>query len=69
MVARRDDAGGGLGLRHRYQAGGTITLHVAFGLPEDTGAFLWLLFAVVSWILTAGLVVGVTRASQEHPIS
>jgi fluoride ion exporter CrcB/FEX len=71
MVARRDDAWW-WAWAFAIATGlcGTIsTLHAAFGLPEDAEAFLWLLFAVVSWILTAGLVVGITRASQEHPIS
>ena len=71
MVARRDDAWW-WAWAFAIATGlcGTIsTLHAAFGLPEGAGSFLWLLFAVVSWILTAGLVVGITRASQEHPIS
>jgi fluoride ion exporter CrcB/FEX len=71
MVARRDDAWW-WAWAFAIATGlcGTIsTLHAALGLPEDAEAFLWLLFAVVSWILTAGLVVGITRASQEHPIS
>ena len=71
MVARRDDAwwwawafAVATGL-----CGTITTLHAAFGVPEDAGSFLWWLFAVTSWILTVGLVIGITRASQEHPIS
>jgi hypothetical protein len=48
----------------------TITaLHAAIGLPEDASALLWWLFAVVSVVLTAWLLLGLTRASQEHPIA
>ena len=71
MVARRDDAWW-WAWAFAIATGlcGTITtLHAAFGLPEGAGSLLWLLFAAVSWVLTAGLVVGITRASQEHPIS
>jgi hypothetical protein len=48
----------------------TITaLHAAIGLPEDASALLWWLFAAVSIVLTAWLLLGLTRASQEHPIA
>jgi hypothetical protein len=48
----------------------TITaLHAAIGLPEDASALLWWLFAAVSVVLTAWLLLGLTRASQEHPIA
>jgi hypothetical protein len=30
---------------------------------------LWWLFAAVSLVLTVWLVIGLTRASQDHPIS
>ena len=47
----------------------TITaLHAAIGLPDDASALLWWLFAGVSATLTAWLLLGVTRASQEHPV-
>ena len=50
--------------------GGTVTaLHAAVGLPEGAGVLLWWLFAAVSAALTAFLLLGVTRASQEHPIA
>ena len=71
MVARRDDAWW-WAWAFAVTTGlcSTITtLHAAFGVPDSAGSFLWWLFAVSSWILTAGLVVGITRASQEHPIS
>jgi hypothetical protein len=47
----------------------TITaLHAAVGLPDGAAAGLWWLFAAVSAVLTAWLSLGVTRASQEHPV-
>lgn len=70
MVARRDDAWWwSWAFAVATTLCGTITtLHALLSVPEGAGAFLWWLFAVTSWILTAGLVVGITRASQEHPI-
>ena len=38
-------------------------------VPEGAGTALWWLFAGVSVVLTVWLVVGLTRASQDHPIS
>jgi len=47
----------------------TITvLHAAIGLPDGAGALLWWSFGGVSLVLTAWLLLGLTRASQEHPI-
>ncbi|MEP6759554.1 MAG: hypothetical protein ABJB55_10200 [Actinomycetota bacterium] len=71
MVARRDDAWWwAWGFAVATALCGTITtLHALLGVPAGAGSFLWWLFAVSSWVLTAGLVVGITRASQEHPIS
>jgi hypothetical protein len=47
----------------------TITaLHAAVGLPDGASPLLWWLFAGVSAVLTAWLLLGLTRASQEHPI-
>jgi hypothetical protein len=43
-------------------------LHAAVGLPDGANALLWWLFAAVSAGLTGWLLLGVTRASQEHPI-
>ena len=38
-------------------------------IAPEGGATLWWLFAVVSVALTGWLVLGLTRASQEHPIA
>ena len=47
----------------------TITaLHAAIGLPDGASAGLWWLFAAVSAALTVWLLLGLTRASQEHPV-
>jgi hypothetical protein len=47
----------------------TITvLHATLDAPEG-GALLWWLFAISSVALTVWLVIGLTRASQEHPIA
>jgi len=47
----------------------TITvLHALLGVPDGASSLLWWLFAGTSVALTAWLVVGLTRASQEHPI-
>jgi hypothetical protein len=43
-------------------------LHVTLGPPPGAGTLLWWLFTGTSVALTAGLVVGLTRASSEHPI-
>jgi hypothetical protein len=48
----------------------TITaLHAAIGLPDGAGALLWWLFAGVNAGLTVWLLVGLSNASQEHPIA
>jgi hypothetical protein len=48
----------------------TITaLHAAIGLPDGAGALLWWLFAGVNAGLTVWLLVGLSYASQEHPIA
>jgi hypothetical protein len=44
-------------------------LHAAIGLPEGASGPLWWLFAAVSAALTAWLLLGLTRASQEHPVA
>jgi hypothetical protein len=47
----------------------TITaLHAAIGVPDGASALLWWLFTAVSAALTVWLLLGVTRASQEHPV-
>ena len=43
-------------------------LHALLGVPDGASSLLWWLFAGTSVALTAWLVVGLTRASQEHPI-
>jgi hypothetical protein len=63
--------GGGRG-RSRSPPGLTATitlLHVLLDVPDGAGITLWWLFAAVSLVLTVWLVVGLTRASQDHPIS
>jgi hypothetical protein len=71
MVSRRDDAWWWAWAFAVVTAlCGTITaLHALLDLPADAGVFLWWLFALVSAALTAWLVLGVTRASQDNPIS
>ena len=70
MVARRDDAwwwAWGFGVVTALC--GTITaFHALLDAPPN-GATLWWLFAAVSLALTVALVLGLTRASQEHPIA
>ena len=71
MVSRRDDAWW-WAWAFAVVTGlcGTITaLHALFDVPAGAGVFLWWLFAAISWGLTAGFVLGLTRASQEHPLS
>ena len=46
----------------------TITaLHALFGLPGDSGAALWWLFASVNLTLGAALLAGMGLAAQEKP--
>jgi hypothetical protein len=70
MVERRDDAwwwAWGFAVVTGLCA--TITvLHATLDAP-DGGALLWWLFATTSLALTAWLVIGLTHASQEHPIA
>jgi hypothetical protein len=70
MVSRRDDAWWwAWGFAVVTTLCGTITtLHALLAAPPN-GATLWWLFAVVSVALTGWLVLGLTRASQEHPIA
>jgi hypothetical protein len=71
MVARRDDAwwwAWAFAIATALCA--TIAvLHVLFELPDGAGAALWWLFAGTGAALTGWLVVGLTRASQEHPVA
>jgi hypothetical protein len=70
MVARRDDAwwwAWGFAVVTAL-CGSIAAFHALLDAPPN-GATLWWLFAVVSVVLTAWLVVGLTRASQEHPIA
>jgi hypothetical protein len=71
MVSRRDDAWWWAWAFAVVTAlCGTITaLHALLDVPAGAGVFLWWLFALVSAGLTAWLVLGVTRASQDNPIS
>jgi hypothetical protein len=70
MVSRRDDAwwwAWAFAIATGLTA--TITLlHLLLDVPDDAGTVLWWLFAGVSVALTIWLVVGLTRASQDHPI-
>jgi len=70
LVSRRDDAwwwAWALAIATGLTA--TISLlHLLLDLPEGAGAAWWWLFAGVSVVLTVWLVVGLTRASQDHPI-
>jgi hypothetical protein len=70
MVSRRDDAwwwSWAFVIATGLTA--TITLlHLVLDAPDDAGTALWWLFAATSVVLTAWLLVGLTRASREHPI-
>jgi len=70
MVSRRDDAwwwAWSFAIATALTA--TITLlHLLLDLPDSAGAALWWLFAGVSVVLSIWLVIGLTRASQDHPI-
>jgi hypothetical protein len=70
MVERRDDAwwwGWGFAVVTGLCA--TIaTLHAALDAPAG-GEALWWVLAAVNVVLTVAIVVGLTRASQEHPIA
>ena len=70
MVSRREEAWWwSTAFAIATASSATITaLHAAVGLPDDAGALLWWLFAGVSVVLTGWLLLGLTRASQEHPI-
>lgn len=71
MVSRRDDAWW-WAWAFVIATGLTATislLHLLVDLPDGAGAALWWLFAGASVALTVWLVVGLTRASQDHPIS
>jgi len=47
----------------------TLTLlHALLAVPEGESSLLWWLFAGTSVLLTAWVVIGLTRASQDHPI-
>jgi peptidoglycan/LPS O-acetylase OafA/YrhL len=70
MVSRRDDAwwwAWGFAVVTALCATITI-LHASLAAPPG-GATLWWLFALVSVVMTGWLVLGLTRASQEHPIA
>jgi hypothetical protein len=71
MVSRRDDAwwwSWAFAIATGLCATVT-TLHVLLGEPADASATLWWLFAVTSVLMTAWLILGLTRASQQHPIA
>jgi len=70
MVARRDDAWWwGWGFAVVTAMCGTITaFHALLDAPAG-GTTLWWFFAATSVALTAWLVLGLTQASQEHPIA
>ena len=71
MVSRRDDAwwwAWAFAIATGLCA--TITLlHLLDRVPDGAGTALWWLFAGTSVALTVWLVLGLTRASQDHPIS
>lgn len=70
MVSRRDDAwwwAWAFAIATGLCA--TITLLHLLDLPDGAGTALWWLFAGTSVALTLWLVLGLTRASQDHPIS
>jgi len=71
MVSRRDDAwwwSTAFAIATALCA--TIAaLHALLGVPDGASPLLWWLFAGTSVALTAWLVVGLTRASQDNPIS
>jgi hypothetical protein len=70
MVSRRDDAWW-WAWAFVIASGLTTTimlLHLLLDLPDDAGTLLWWFFAASSGALTAWLLVGLTRASREHPI-
>jgi hypothetical protein len=70
MVARRDDAWWwAWGFAVVTAMCGTIAAFHALLDPPANGATLWWLFAATSVALTGWLVLGLTRASQEHPIA
>jgi hypothetical protein len=70
MVSRRDDAWWwATAFAIATGSCATITgLHALLGVPAGAGSLLWWLFAGTSVALTAWLVVGLTRASQDNPI-
>ena len=70
MVSRRDDAwwwAWAFAIATGLCA--TITLLHLLDLPDGAGTALWWLFAGTSVALTLWLVLGLTRASQDHPIA
>jgi hypothetical protein len=69
MVSRREDAWWwGWGFAVVTALCGTIAaLHALTDAPVN-GSTLWWFFGAVSAALTIWLVLGLTRASQEHPI-
>jgi hypothetical protein len=70
MVSRRDDAWWwAWGFVVAAAATGTIAILRAVLDPVAGGEALWWLFATTSAALTVWLVVGLTRASQDHPLS
>jgi len=71
MVARRDDAWWWAWTFAMVTAlcGTITTAHALLDVPKGAGVSMWWLFAVSSWALTAGLVLGLTRASQDNPLS
>jgi hypothetical protein len=71
LVARRDDAWWWAWAFVVVTAlCGTITAaHALLDTPDGVSTLLWWLFAASSWALTAVLVLGLTRASQENPLS
>jgi hypothetical protein len=70
MVSRREDAwwwSTAFAIATGLCASITL-LHALLGVPDGASSLLWWLFAGTSTALTAWLVVGLTRASQENPI-
>jgi hypothetical protein len=44
-----------------------VTLNAAFGLPPDASAWMWWVFAAVTWGFAIALAWGLGRAGLEHP--
>lgn len=44
-----------------------VTLHAAFGLPEEASPWMWWALGLFDWAIAAGVLWGIARTGEEAP--